>query len=114
MTPDELVPRQSVEPGTVAIERVFLAQTQYWDKRRSATRSNVLVPLVAAGIALSGSALGATAINANSGTAKANICSSNTRGPQYAQGGVQHRLVLRTSPEVNNFGGSPAMAPKGD
>ena len=77
-------------------------------------RSNVLIPLLAAGITLSGSALGATAINANSGTAKANTYSSNTKAPQFAHGGVQHRLVLRTSPEVNNFGGSPAMVPKGD
>jgi hypothetical protein len=110
-----LVARQSVHSWNCCRAQFVLSTFHEYSTRRCAMRAKGLFPLLAAGIALSGSAFGATATNVNSGTTKANTYSSNTqRPPPRAQAGVQQRLVLRGGPEVNNFGGSPAMVPKGD
>jgi hypothetical protein len=79
-------------------------------------RSKVLVPILVAGLALSGNAFGqtwtrSTATNVNSGTSKANTYNPNTPN---AKAGFQEQLLLRMSPEVNNFGSNPTGVPKGD
>ncbi len=80
-------------------------------------RSSVLVTILAAGLALSGSAFGqtwtrSTAMNVNSGTSKGTAYNPNTQ--QSAQAGIQEQLLLRMSPEVNNFGSNPTGVLKGD
>ncbi len=80
-------------------------------------RSSVLVSVLAAGLALSGSAFGqtwtrSTAANVNSGTSQANTYNPNSQ--QNARSGIQEQLLLRMSPEVNNFGSNPTGMPKGD
>jgi hypothetical protein len=48
----------------------------------------------------------------NAGTSKANTYNPNSQ--QNARAGIQEQLLLRMSPEVNNFGSSPTGILRGD
>lgn len=80
-------------------------------------RMNLLVPILAAGIALSGSAFGqngtrSTAMNTTSSTTAASHGSGTLA--QNTTADIQEELLLRSNPGVDNFGHNPSMVPKGD
>jgi hypothetical protein len=75
-------------------------------------RSALLVPILAAGVALSGTAFGAAQTEAQwmSNYRFRAAAQAPTKGDQQQQQNsqIQEELLLRTSPGNNNFGGPPA------